>query len=609
MLLNANKVNFITIPAQKIKYETEYFPARPGSNYYPINGQFIFEPGAKIAKFNFSIYFSDNFYASHSDQMFSVFLLNVENCDYCQLGTARQADVYLKFVKPSLIAWNTGPSSNLSLNNPNRICGTNKEKYPIKLNAEFYVVDGNKLSSQVLSNVVKSTFLSTDNSEIFINPGRTECINITVLVSNRFTYCYNVSFQLKVNVSYVLNRSLSLFSLPVSADAFDLNLASTNCCSISFASSFLNGSNSLRILLNSSNSTERFRIPLELNPLCSNLGLIDLIYAAEYDSYSNEFLIFSDTEYSAQSNELINEKYMIRKDFSLLINTRQTNTIWFIDFNLTQMENFNYYLFNIKLSLLNSEDGRFKIDNKGGFVSIDFVTKSQQNNETLCSLVSLSQKLTKFSYNNLKTRLLNISFESLPIEYNITCIIDVRFSITKLDSPNANIQDYILEDPENFFHMFLSSSKIGSKRIYFNNRIYMSKRDLFLVNLTSIQSSDKNMTCYLNSPRDAYLILAPSDGVANGPAILTPSLDFIEDKWNPYDLDNYNKLTLNLMLTRLGSYWTAQALYSLELTPESGLSIDRSEDRTSILQLTDVYLRSSEMNRTFKVILIKNVLE
>lgn len=593
-------MNFIAIPAQKNSSEV-YYAARPGIDFSPMNGQFIFEPGSNISQINFSIYSSDDLSMS---KMFKVALLSVEDCEYCEIGTNREANVFMKFIKTSLITWNSGPSLSLD-STTNRICGINRDRYPVRVNAELLVVDLEKLSEQVINNVIYETILSDNSSQIVFNPGKTECIY--VIPSSWYKNCYNITFQLRLNSSYVINNNLLLYSSLQSVDIFNFQSINTNCCSVSFDSRFI--SNTLEMPINFSNSSlsrQSIRVPIELKS-CSELGLISISYNVEYDSIADEFFDFIDIEESFQPRNLVNGKYLATKQLYFSINTKEKNASWFIEFDLVRMNVYPYYFLPVKLTLIQSELGDFKVNKSESSTYIKFITKDNQLSDySLCNIISLSAKLTQFSYLSFRTRILTIGFESSLINKNLTCLTNVLFSIVKLNS--ANIRDYIIDDLENLFHTFLSNSTVLEfyKQINVNNRVYIDMNDMFLINLTSVVSLDSKMICYLNSPGDSYLIVNPSSDVANGAATLSPNMEFIPDKWNPYNLDNYYKLYLDLELSRLGSYWIAQTLFSLELIDHSNFPTEETENRNNVFQITDVYLKSSETNRRFQVGFIIN---
>lgn len=101
-------MSFLTVPGYRNKSGQIFYPARPGIDFSPMNGQFIFQHNSNRTHLNFTIFSSDDWYILNSDKMFIVVLLNVANCDTCQIGSNREAYVYLRYVKPSVVSWNTG---------------------------------------------------------------------------------------------------------------------------------------------------------------------------------------------------------------------------------------------------------------------------------------------------------------------------------------------------------------------------------------------------------------------------------------------------------------------------------------------------------------------
>lgn len=79
-------VNFVTIPAYRSTNESNFMPARPGIDYAPVSGKFVFLSQSTISKFNFTIQKSDDFYLNSFSKMFLILLIGIENCDNCQLG-------------------------------------------------------------------------------------------------------------------------------------------------------------------------------------------------------------------------------------------------------------------------------------------------------------------------------------------------------------------------------------------------------------------------------------------------------------------------------------------------------------------------------------------
>lgn len=300
-----------------------------------------------------------------------------------------------------------------------------------------------------------------NSTERIFGPGKTECLLISVLVPANFINCFNVTFQLKLNTSYVVNQNLSIYSEPVENDIIYLNLANSNCCSISFSSAFLSNT-SIQYKVNNSKEANSsiIRIPIELDSdLCSKVELININFNVEHDSTSEKFLYFAENEEITSVTKLVNSKSKVFKQFSFLISTKDRNGSQFIEFNIVNADQFKFFFFNLKLSLVESMLGEYKVNNKTSITSIDFMMKSTDQ-EIVCSLVGLSVEFTKFSYLSLKSRVLNITFNSSIFKTDpaTTCLLRATFSISKFATPNFNVKEYVLDDPENFFHIFASNS-------------------------------------------------------------------------------------------------------------------------------------------------------
>lgn len=269
----------------------------------------------------------------------------------------------------------------------------------------------------------------------------------------------------------------------------------------------------------------------------------------------------------------------------------------------------NYLLLLLKLSLIESDFGNFRIDK--GQTSLDFITKTTATNVSICSLIGINPDFTRFSYNNFKTRVLTVSFQNLDDSKNRTnmsCSINVLFAITKLNSLDSSIKDYITDDAENFFHIFTPqlnnvNPHESSKEINVNNRVYMDSHDLFLLNLTTIISLTAQTQSYFNSPRDSYLMVSASSEVMNGALNIDAELGFVRNRWTNSDdeVERSYKLSLDLRLSRPGTYWNAEAVYSLEMVDPLRLTLNKVSDQIVLMQLKDVLLKSSETNRTFQV--------
>ncbi len=137
-------VKFLTVPL----YSTdtlngiEYYPARAFLDYSPVNGQFIFLPNMQSANFTFQIYQNDDDYAYVLNRKFRIYLLDIDNCDGCQLGFKTQANVLIQVVNEPFrrfLAWNDltviindtiylSPASQL-----NKICLDNLSEQPIRI--------------------------------------------------------------------------------------------------------------------------------------------------------------------------------------------------------------------------------------------------------------------------------------------------------------------------------------------------------------------------------------------------------------------------------------------------------------------------------------------
>lgn len=192
---------------------------------------------------------------------------------------------------------------------------------------------------------------------------------------------------MNVNTSYVISRSLSIYSSPIVVDHMTLYLNSLSCCSIAIANRFLNNSGfPIRIPisgLNNSNTIQPIRIDLEvLNPdQCfgsssnsetSNDKTIDVSYMIEYESSCDRFLRFSDIEDQPPLfNQLsANGKYMTTR--RLIATARRTSSSsassttmdFFIEFQLTDIQRYPFYNLDVKLTLIDATEGEYCLHNE-----------------------------------------------------------------------------------------------------------------------------------------------------------------------------------------------------------------------------------------------------
>lgn len=181
-----------------------------------------------------------------------------------------------------------------------------------------------------------------------------------------FNYCYNISFKLTYNTSYVINRALSIYSAPISIDSMTFALNNSNCCSIEFASRFISASQTppIRIQLvdkfGKLNAT--VEIAIQLSQLCLSIEAvtsIDLSYMVEYDSASDESLKFNDFEYEPpQFNKLVDGKYMTSRRLSVSIRSLTAE----FEFSVNSLDLFRFFFLPIKLTLLDDPEGQYRVN-------------------------------------------------------------------------------------------------------------------------------------------------------------------------------------------------------------------------------------------------------
>lgn len=197
-------------------------------------------------------------------------------------------------------------------------------------------------------------YLAENNTSLFFEPNKSKCLDLIVQILDRTPFCFNMTYQLHINTSYVINRNLSVYSRPVYApETFNLYLASSNCCNISFVSSFLpqlNNQSTVRIDLNATNTTNttEMRIPIRLGVNCEHLSVFELNYTAEFDTISANYLNLSDTNNTITSNSTVKGgKYLTTKLLSLTVN--RTASINFIRFDFINLEKFQFYFLSLKV--------------------------------------------------------------------------------------------------------------------------------------------------------------------------------------------------------------------------------------------------------------------
>lgn len=170
--------------AYKIHSNTTYIPAQPILEFTPTFGEIEFHLGSNTSELTFNIRSSDN-NNNNLNKMFFVALTNIENCEFCQLGSIREANIYMRFLKsPSLMVWSSGPT--VALNTSiTRICGRNSDRHLVRLAVELNVVDANKLPGVVIERIVNRIRLAENSSVVFVSPGKSECIYVVVSIDNR----------------------------------------------------------------------------------------------------------------------------------------------------------------------------------------------------------------------------------------------------------------------------------------------------------------------------------------------------------------------------------------------------------------------------------------
>lgn len=456
---------------------------------------------------------------------------------------------------------------------------------------------------------------------------------------------------MSIQTSYVINQAYEFYSSPISTDSIHLYLNNSNCCSIGLASQFVSES-PIRLPLNTSfnDSITTVRIPLDFSPLClsSFNQNFSLVYSIDYDNEAHSFFEIlqpEETESRTKANSLVNGKYIITRRSRVLINNPTT----FIEFGLSRLQFFRFFYLSIKVTLVETSESIYRIHQENRYLfntkignlkiavsffsfhrstTLELITKPNRTSSTTCALISFRSEFVRFSYLNFKTRILNISVVARPPPERTTnrsFLLDIHFSISKLDSPNSSIFDYVNDHPDTFFIRLATSEtadvREAVKQINIKNYVYMDQNDRFLVNLTSVEiiSSSENNTsdevsAFISSPNDSYVVVATSEDIVNGPLVVSGALRFVRDIWSPsFDLENSFKVTLDVGASRFGEYWDVQTVsLVLELvspsrflpSPQpSPLARDDEVDnrRIIILELNNVYLTNSEKNRTFMV--------
>lgn len=127
---------------------------------------------------------SNNNNNDNLNKMFFVALTSIENCEFCQLGSIREANIYMRILKPpSLMVWSSGPTVALNTSTT-RICGTNSDRHLVRLAVELNVVDANKLPGVVIERIVNRIRLVENSSVVFVSTGKSECIYVVASIDN-----------------------------------------------------------------------------------------------------------------------------------------------------------------------------------------------------------------------------------------------------------------------------------------------------------------------------------------------------------------------------------------------------------------------------------------
>lgn len=188
-----------------------------------------------------------------------------------------------------------------------------------------------------------------------------------------FNYCYNISFTLTYNTSYVINRALSIYSAPISIDSMTLVLNNSNCCSIEFASRFISPSQTPPIRIQLVDKFGKWnatvQIAVDLSQLCLPVEAattsIDVSYMVEYDSASDESLKFNDFEYEPpQLNKLVDGKYVTSRRFSVSVRRLTAE----FEFSVNSLDLFRFFYLPIKLTLLNDQEGQYRVNEENRYM-------------------------------------------------------------------------------------------------------------------------------------------------------------------------------------------------------------------------------------------------
>ena len=171
--------------AYKINSNTTYIPAQSILDFTPTFGEVEFHLGSNTSQLILNIRSSDSNNNTNLNKMFFIALTNIENCEFCQLGSIREANIYIRYSKPpSLMVWSSGPVVALNTSTT-RICGTNSDRHLVRLAVELNVLDANKLPGVIIERIANRITLAENSSAVFVSPGKSECIYVVASIDNR----------------------------------------------------------------------------------------------------------------------------------------------------------------------------------------------------------------------------------------------------------------------------------------------------------------------------------------------------------------------------------------------------------------------------------------
>ncbi len=613
-------VPFVTVPFYKhLNGSTMFYPARHGLDYFPLSDKFEFKPESNRSTFDIQIMPIDLEYSENLDRIFKVVLISVENCDSCELGKNNEAVIYLKIEKVpfrSLLEWESESkilinANDLSIDlnvpvssieNQTSLCISSRTIRPISIETELIdknVNHHNQFSLRLTSERI--LFFDSDQTK--------KCIELKLeLTSINFTHrCFNFSgnFNLILTIKYVINKNLSLYSNVMHIEHYQLNIINHNCSKLSIdTASLYKRLKAAGSIIDIENVEKEDTISLSIHPDADHFIKIPFEFSdgfTNFDEYNPRFLIdlelglenffiFPESKILEKIHLVIHEKFYSR----FIIENRFTAQQDYILVNMVGLKNLNNInRISLKISIVSpiSSNHRifdFEIDGKNASqLQLDFYM-FVESKDNLCSIISINSLFTQFIYLNSKRQLL-IAFDN-DLKPNQTdslsseCVVNILYSITKTHShfvQTESIYDFIDENADNFYYLFLSKNEQNIKEIELKSKqIYLDENDLFLINLTSLINVTSNKKSFFKSLSDSYLFVKPSNQLSNGLVTINAFFKKIDTE----------SLVVNIEVSRTGLFKGVRVKYDIILTDsDDGSLLNKLDSRVVELDQNEQY--------------------